>query len=210
MKKILLVLTVLLLSPLAVFAETKNESMEVTATIESDYNVTIPKKLEINPSTKTANYTIQITGDLQGDKAIQVTADSSFTMHSAEGKAAVTATVTQTKNTWSYFENTVITGTINAPGLTAGTWTGNLNFEVKLIDTISFEVETYGTENFRALENMTWEEWINSGYNTAGYKVSSYNDVMTTSYIIVNRDTNVAVKPTDKIIADHLYTSFFD
>lgn len=112
-----------------------------TVTYESDstFSVTIPKAVIIN-SDKTGKYTISVKGDLLANQKLTVTPDSTVTMSIIEsqkttnGKSDVTATVSQQKTSWAYNEcsstASSTTGTITATGLSAGSWTGALNFTI--------------------------------------------------------------------------------
>ena len=145
MKKLLsllLTMTLLLSSSTIAFAADNTttvttagtQSVTVTATIGSAFTVTIPKTIAINAGTKTATYTISVSGDIAGDETLAVTPAASFVMQQ-NGKADVTATVTQVKKSWSYSDITSTpstTGTISATGLSGGAWEGSLNFTISL------------------------------------------------------------------------------
>lgn len=65
---------------------------------------------------------------------------------------------------------------------------------------------TIGSKSYQAEEGMTWQEWVESEYNTDGYVVSySYIKTQGTAGISVQYDT-VNVETTDIIIADRVYT----
>ena len=103
----------------------------VTYTKDSTYMVTIPKNVTLNAD-KNATYTVTVTGDIYSTQTVKVTPVSSFVMRNTNGeKDDVTATVSQTKNTWTYTEmGTNATGTIVADGLSAGAWEGTLTFTI--------------------------------------------------------------------------------
>ena len=63
--------------------------------------------------------------------------------------------------------------------------------------TISFYI---GENEYHADPGMTWTQWVNSGYNTANYYISSnYVKPSGGSYYVVN------VSPSDTIIANQTY-----
>lgn len=66
---------------------------------------------------------------------------------------------------------------------------------------------SYGT-SFQFEEGMTWEEWINSDYNT----ISAYISYETIKYMsgsstecTITKEDNTSVTSTDLIIADYNY-----
>lgn len=58
---------------------------------------------------------------------------------------------------------------------------------------------------YTATEGMTWEEWINSSYNTGSYVVDG--DYVTCDTGFVLTDSGDYVSPTDTIINNHKYTT---
>lgn len=114
-----------------------DEECEVYATLPSSFTVKIPKKVIL---TGTANgsgaYTVEVSGDIAGDEVITVAPDASVAMKQT-GKDDVTATIAQTKTTWTVADEELATGvrttgTITASGLTAGQWKGSFNFDISL------------------------------------------------------------------------------
>lgn len=69
------------------------------------------------------------------------------------------------------------------------------------ISLISFTVDS---KSYSAEEGMTWNEWVNSEYNTGGYKVSTNTIVNSSGSSVVN-SSNIAVYYTDKIVANATY-----
>ena len=129
--------------------ETQAESgtsrpVEVTYTQSSTFTVTIPKTIALDGSTKTANYDVNVKGDIASDKQVKVAPDTTFKMkdqsNATKKKADVDATVTQAATTWSSSEVNVTTtgttknGSISATGLTSGSWKGTFNFSVAMSD----------------------------------------------------------------------------
>ncbi len=116
-----------------------------TAT-DSQFTVTIPKSIALG-SDKTAEYKVKVKGAVESDETVTVapkdmiaeTADVvDFEMTEVNGRVsdAVNATVTQADTDW---DNTEVTtegteksGTISAPGLKRGSWSGNFDFDIKL------------------------------------------------------------------------------
>lgn len=85
---------------------------------------------------------------------------------------------------------------------------------------ISFKVNDYYINNtelvFQAEEGMTWEEWINSEYNTENYTVYDNdfmdNDLVICGYyfgqhICIGSNSTEYVYPHDKIMANHTYVT---
>lgn len=144
-----------------------NQQTEVIYNQESNFEVTVPKLIDLG-SDKLTNYTVGVTGDISSDEVIKVIPDESFLMKDISGttnlKDDVTATVTQDKTEWIFNEfETKGNGTVSALNLTAGTWEGKFNFNIKLEalneEPAALEAGLYDVEG-----NMlcTWEE---SGIN---------------------------------------------
>ena len=97
----------------------------VYADIDSEYTVTLPKTIKLDPTDKNSDYSVNVKGDIAGTDMITVVPDSSFAM-STDGKDSVTATVTQAKTSFNYTEvsanvgnGTTTTGSVVASLLTA-------------------------------------------------------------------------------------------
>lgn len=123
--------------------DTSNAACTVDAEVASEFSVTIPKTITLNGDTKSADYTVSVSGDIAGDEYILVKPEASFAMKQS-GKDDVTATVTQNKNALRDANSTIVLGenetkigsnvqgTVSAQGLTAGRWSGAFNFEIAL------------------------------------------------------------------------------
>ena len=114
--------------------EAGTKQTTVTYTQDSSFTVTIPKTIVLDTS-KEATYDVKVQGDIKGNEAITVTPDSTVAMKDAKGKSDVTATITQTKTEFNaeavnQADGASTTGTVSAPDLTAGSWTGALNFVI--------------------------------------------------------------------------------
>ena len=113
--------------------KTESSTTTVSYSADSTYTVTIPKTITLNPTTKTGTYEVETAGDIAGTYVVTVTPDATFTMKQA-GKADVTATVTQSVTEWTVSTlGQSTTGTIEALDLSAGSWSGTLNFTIQLI-----------------------------------------------------------------------------
>lgn len=133
---------------------------QVTYSQASTFTVSIPKTVNLNATTKTAEYTINVNGDIASNQIVTVTpvdanADTAdiidFYMSeqsTAETKKAdVLATVSQAETVWTAAETGALngegtavvgtdkTGTISAQDLTSGAWAGTLTFDITLTDT---------------------------------------------------------------------------
>jgi hypothetical protein len=128
-------------------------SCEVVYEKDSSFTVTIPKTITLTENAeKTADasdYNVKVIGAIAGDQWVSVVPAATVSM-STSGKDAVTADVAQSVNK---FYDTKTTQTVEADGikmtsetdgatstgsvttqslLTAGSWSGTLNFEVAL------------------------------------------------------------------------------
>lgn len=122
---------------------------------ESSFEYTLPKTIAVaadNNARIFFTYDVTIWGNLAGNDYVSIIPDSSFYLNQS-GKLAITAEVTQVKtkfrdgkyiptlsaeealvNTEENKDNVVTTGTITANNVTAGIWSGTLNFNVTLED----------------------------------------------------------------------------
>lgn len=80
----------------------------------------------------------------------------------------------------------------------------NAEIEALFVDVtlISF---TFKNTTYQAESGMTWQEWVNSSYNTKGFKIEDY-EVKTSSsiYVVADGDHN-PVSPSSSIIANYSY-----
>jgi hypothetical protein len=112
-----------------------------TRAYESTFSVTIPKEIVLDGDKKTATYSVDVKGDIQsGETAIvSVTPSTSFSLSNivASGyptKEAISAQVSQNVTSWTYndiIKGATISGKITANDISAGDWSGSLNFNVK-------------------------------------------------------------------------------
>lgn len=124
--------------------ENSFEDIKVTYQQSSSYAVTIPKTIALDTK-KQAAYSVKVSGDIDANQRVYVApvdgiADSEnidFHMKDLSGKKEdVVATVTQNKTYWSSedvansYEETQ--NCVSAPDLTAGTWEGTFQVEIRL------------------------------------------------------------------------------
>lgn len=143
MKKVLLsgaaIATITMMSIAPAFAATTDITTQgatdvpITAIIESQFTVTVPKNLDLTSGT--ANYNITVSGDIASNEKLKVTPSATVEMTEANTiKTAINATVTQSKKEWTYTDvssSMATSGTITAD-LTAGNWSGVLAFNITL------------------------------------------------------------------------------
>ena len=124
--------------------ENSFENIKVTYQQLSSYTVTIPKTIALDTK-KQASYSVKVSGDIDANQRVYVapldgiadSEDLDFYMKDLGGKKAdVAATVTQNKVYWNsedvenaYEENN---NSVSAPNLTAGTWEGTFQIEIRL------------------------------------------------------------------------------
>lgn len=113
--------------------ENGTTNVPVTATIDSQFTVSIPKTLDL--SSKTTTYDIAVSGDIASNEKLKVTPLTTVEMTEENTlKTAINATVTQDKKEWNFSDvssSTATSGTISA-NLTAGEWAGTLAFNITL------------------------------------------------------------------------------
>lgn len=131
------------------------QSTNVVANITSHFTVTIPKQITLDGKSKSADYTVNVSGELANNETVSVVPDSTFLMSSAN-KADQTATVTQEKQEWTCEETgESATGTVCAENITAGHWNGTFNFSIELHQT---DVETCEHEWTEVTETIHHDE----------------------------------------------------
>lgn len=107
-------------------------SCDVYAQLDSNFIVTIPKKITLDGLTKKGSYTVNVNGDIAGYEKINVMPDESFALSSI-GLSDVTALINQDKVSWKYNDfSTTGNGVIDANKISAGTWIGTFNFNINL------------------------------------------------------------------------------
>lgn len=111
------------------------EEVKVTAVVAPEFTITIPKEIVMDGSTKEADYTVNVVGDIAGDQTITVTPDASFELNEDGGKDPVTCTVTQADTGFNSDEiaadgGKTVDGNLSAQDLTAGNWSGKYNFTI--------------------------------------------------------------------------------
>lgn len=135
-------------------SESGNKEAEVVYTQDSNFIVTIPKKITLD-ETKSSTYNVNVIGDIASDEKVTVVPDASFLMKDQATvgtlKEDITATVTQDKTEWTSPEIAVeggstTDGEVSAPDLTAGNWKGTFNFYINLDSNVSSPL-TLSTDN---------------------------------------------------------------
>lgn len=125
-------------------------NMSVTYEQEPAFTISIPKELHMSPETKSGTYGIMVKGSIGADDILVVepvdedgtTEGVNFLMHDlGGGKEDVIATVTQdiTRVDAAALDaagddGITMTGTVSAEGLSAGSWSGSLKFDVHFED----------------------------------------------------------------------------
>lgn len=114
-------------------------STEVYASRESTFTVKLPKVIILDGESGTAEYTIQINGDVIDEDVISVEPNNTeIELNDVKGnRAPIKATVNQDKTTVSGAEisedlGTSIEGSITAEQLKAGAWEGKLSFNINI------------------------------------------------------------------------------
>lgn len=124
--------------------ENSFEDIKVTYQQSSSYTVTIPKTITLGTN-KQAVYSVKVAGNIDANQRVYVapvdgitdTSSIDFYMSDLSGKKEnVVATVTHNKTYWNSenvanaYEET--NNSVSAPNLTAGTWEGTFQVEIRL------------------------------------------------------------------------------
>jgi hypothetical protein len=106
----------------------------------SSFTVTIPKSVSLD-SNGEARYTVSVSGSIYNNLTLVITPGTQIIMKERNSlKPDVTGTITQYRTTFTSSELEQSDDAINAsglvsvPGLSAGTWTGQMIFTITLAD----------------------------------------------------------------------------
>lgn len=183
----------------------------VTYAQQSDFTVTIPKKIPLGGD-QDAIYTVEVSGDIYADQKVTVTPDATVTMADSHGKDSISATVSQEMTDFdstsvSASNGVATNGSIKASGLSAGEWTGTLNFNIKLVST--------GSSGDDSDVPATYSDWAGKDASDWNYvKVSLPEDqadrVVATAddngdYVLLNGYTGAHAMTDDNIDQTKLF-----
>ena len=158
--------------------ETGTQNLVVKYDQASAFTVTIPKSIALS-SSKSAEYTVKVHGDVIGNEIITVTPDASVILSDSNGKDPVTGDISQEKTEFSSTEvnarsgGGTATGSILANNLTSGDWSGNFKFVI-------------GTNQIGNGIAITSE-------NLAAYGIEITGDVVIPEYVTDDDNTRHAV-----------------
>ena len=99
-----------------------SEEVRVNVDVASSFTITIPKEIVLNGNDGSATYKVKCEGDIAGDQVICVVPDTSFTLNEDKNSNGTLEAGTDGKT---------VQGTLNAPDLTAGQWSGKFNFNIE-------------------------------------------------------------------------------
>ena len=120
---------------------------------------------------------------------------------------AITTNFSSPNNTNTYSRNNsnnillTITGGSDVTNQNLIQWFVDNGATFTKLELITFTID--GT-SYQAEEGMTWEQWVNSSYNTGGYRLST-NTIVNSSGSGITDSSNVAVYYTDVIVANATY-----
>lgn len=214
MKKIIsLFLALAMICTLSISAFADNTTtVTYTGTGIESYTITVPTNLEPGQSG-----TVTAEGTWATNRTLKVTtADTVTVTNNLDGGEKVlditfTGIDQAGDNTTSIrvFKNISIGDISNA---LFGTWSGVITYNVSMVDNgtgpaptlLSFSIYS---DVYQFEDNMTWEEWVNSPYNTDGYYIE-YGRVLTSDGMCSVYDDEIwgHANPGDSIFADREYS----
>ena len=111
--------------------------VQVSLGIESTYSITIPKTIEMDKETKSAEYEISIQGSISELQYISVVPEYEFIM--TDGIHEVTATVSQERTEWEASDisengGAIAIGCVEAGDIMAGNWSGSFIYDISIND----------------------------------------------------------------------------
>jgi len=181
---------------------TNGTQVEYTATGSEAYTITVPAQLA--PS---GSGTVTLSGTWASDRKVTVTANETVPLTNsinANDKHTLDITFAGISKAGDNTQARTYTETVSVAAMPAdalfGTWSGTFYYNVEVgaaVEMITFIID--GTE-YQAEKDMTFGEWCDSEYNTSGYYVDKYGQVVTP-------DGTMAITsvPTVKIIAGYNY-----
>ncbi len=146
--------------------EDYSNQTNVFAEIGSEYKVTIPKVIVLSGITKKADYYVKVEGDIAGYETVNVVPDKNVVLHSSN-KADETGIITQDKTSWHVSDFDVdANGTVEAPSLTAGKWSGIFNFNINITGSEQVVIgKEAGLYDANGNQIKTWDELVALGLN---------------------------------------------
>ena len=172
-------------SEYAQISDDSTEETSVKATVKSTFRVSIPKTIILDGKQKQGEYSVSVDGDIVGNEMIVIKPDSPILLSQTK-KTSVFGAVVQDKIAWTYDElGTDTSGKIVANGLSAGSWTGNINF--------SIDVGTIETVD----DSATMTDWE--------YTLDDTNQIITLNKYI-GESSDVRVKSSYLLGNKHYYT----
>ena len=170
----------------------------------SAFTVTIPKSIALS-SSKSAEYTVKVQGDVIGNEIITVTPDESVILSDSNGKDPVTGDITQEKTEFSSTEvnarsgGGTATGSILANNLTSGDWSGNFKFVIRtnqIGNGTAITSENLATYGIKTVGDVVIPEYVTDDDNTrhavtgiGDYAFRDCNEI--TSVTIANSVTEI-------------------
>lgn len=140
----------------------------------SAFTVTIPKSIALS-SSKSAEYTVKVQGDVIGNEIITVTPDESVILSDSNGKDPVTGDITQEKTEFSSTEvnarsgGGTATGSTLANNLTSGDWSGNFKFVIRtnqIGNGTAITSENLATYGIKTVGDVVIPEYVTDDDNT--------------------------------------------
>ena len=177
--------------------ETGTQNSVVKYDQASAFTVTIPKSIALS-SSKSAEYTVKVQGDVIGNEIITVTPDASVTLSDSNGKDPVTGDISQEKTEFSSTEvnarsgGGTATGSILANNLTSGDWSGNFKFVIgtnQIGNGIAITSENLATYGIKTTGNVVIPGYVTDDDNTR-HAVTSISDY---AFRDCNEMTSIAI-----------------
>lgn len=178
-------------------AETGTQNSVVKYDQASAFTVTIPKSIALS-SSKSAEYTVKVHGDVIGNEIITVTPDASVILSDSNGKDPVTGDISQEKTEFSSTEvnarsgGGTATGSILANNLTSGDWSGNFKFVIgtnQIGNGIAITSENLAAYGIEITGDVVIPEYVTDDDNTR-HTVTSIGDY---AFRDCNEMTSVAI-----------------
>ena len=184
--------------------ETGTQNSVVKYDQASAFTVTIPKSIALS-SSKSAEYTVKVQGDVIGNEIITVTPDASVILSDSNSKDPVTGDITQEKTEFSSTEvnarsgGGTATGSILANNLTSGDWSGNFKFVIgtnQIGNGTAITSENLATYGIKTTGDVVIPEYVTDDDNTrhavtgiGDYAFRDYNEM--TSVTIADSVTEI-------------------
>lgn len=234
MKKIISsILCLAMMLSMGVTAFAKTNDLVLTYSNEASYEISIPESGNIDVATGKGTITIRVVDtNLEDGTVVNVTATSAnytdgswYLVNTKDSADKIAYTIGTTDGNSDIVSGSSVLSADEATSATfyvtindtskVGTFTDTITFTSEII--MAFVDFTISGVSYKAEKDMTWREWVNSEYNTGGFRLSTSgydgeNILLGDDNCIVygNQSWSVWLYGDDEIVSGDYYWSYED